>query len=265
MRLRLVVTTGVSSTLLATSPLFAQVPLPIADNSFLIEEAYNQEAGVVQHIGTFSRADGGDAWDFSFTQEWPLGGIQHQLSFTLPVQNEAGLGTGVGDVGLNYRYQLAGNDSAVLHVAPRFTVLLPTGSELNGRGAGSAGFQGNLPLSYVLGPAIATHLNAGLTLIPDDAGSATTTGFNLGASAIWRVRRAVNLMLEAIWLSTESAGAGGTVREESAFLNPGVRWAFDFPGGLQIVPGLAYTIGLGPSSGDDAVFLYLSFEHPFKR
>ena len=32
---------------------------PIADNSFLIEEAYNQEAGVVQHISTFSRPDGG--------------------------------------------------------------------------------------------------------------------------------------------------------------------------------------------------------------
>ena len=28
---------------------------PIADNSFLIEEAYNQDPGVVQHISTFSR------------------------------------------------------------------------------------------------------------------------------------------------------------------------------------------------------------------
>ena len=27
----------------------------IQDNSFLIEEAYNQEANVVQHISTFSR------------------------------------------------------------------------------------------------------------------------------------------------------------------------------------------------------------------
>ena len=38
----------------------AEEPAPIQDNSFLIEEAYNQEAGVVQHIQTFSRArDGG--------------------------------------------------------------------------------------------------------------------------------------------------------------------------------------------------------------
>ena len=35
----------------------------IADNSFLVEEAYNQEAGVVQHVSTFSRPEGGGAWD----------------------------------------------------------------------------------------------------------------------------------------------------------------------------------------------------------
>jgi hypothetical protein len=40
-------------------------------------------------------------------------------------------------------------------------------------------------------------------------------------------------------------------------------WAFDFRSGLQIVPGAAYTIGLGPSDGARALFLYLSFEHPF--
>src|SRR5262245_17587450 len=46
---------------------------PIADNSFLIEEAYNQEAGVVQHISVFQRDWRSSAWAYSFTQEWPLG------------------------------------------------------------------------------------------------------------------------------------------------------------------------------------------------
>ena len=48
--------------------------------------------------------------------------------------------------------------------------------------------------------------------------------------------------------------AGGGLVQQSvpdevtrSFLNPGVRWAFDFDSGLQIVPGVAYTIGLGPS------------------
>ncbi|HUF35299.1 MAG TPA: transporter [Gemmatimonadales bacterium] len=246
----------------ADSQAAAQAAPPIADNSFLIEEAYNQEAGVVQHIGTFARPDGGGAWDFSLTQEWPLGGPRHQLGFTLPVGRMDGAGTGIGDVALNYRYQLAGEGEAPLFVAPRLSLLLPTGSEDEGRGTGSLGVQANLPVSYVLGPAVATHWNAGATLGADE----TTLGFNLGASAVWRVAQSFNLLVEAVWLSEEFAAAGGgTAREESAFLNPGVRWAHDFAGGLQIVPGIAYTIGLGPSAGEDGVFLYLSFEHPFSR
>lgn len=43
----------------------------IQDNSFLIEEAYNQEAGVVQDIATLRR-QGRDRY-FAFTNEFPLG------------------------------------------------------------------------------------------------------------------------------------------------------------------------------------------------
>jgi hypothetical protein len=48
-------------------------------------------------------------------------------------------------------------------------------------------------------------------------------------------------------------------------VSPGIRLAFDVPGGLQIVPGIAYAIGLSRESAEDVVFVYLSFEHPFKR
>ncbi|MDQ3207036.1 MAG: transporter [Gemmatimonadota bacterium] len=248
------------------SPLTA---VQIQDNSFLLEEAYNQESGVVQHIGTFQRSDGGD-WEFGFTQEWPLGGIRHQLSYTIPVANYEGFGTGLGDVALNYRYQLAGNPEARTVAAPRFTVLLPTGDEDEGRGSGAVGFQGNLPLTLVLGDQFVTHWNAGATITPSArnpiGNQATTTGFRLGASAIWLLRPSLNLLVESIWLSEESVvGEGSTVREETAVLSPGLRAAFDVAGGLQIVPGIAYTISLTPDEADDAVFLYLSFEHPFKR
>ena len=215
----------------------------------------------MQHIGTFARADGGGAWDFSFTQEWPLGGLRHQLSFTAPISHAEGAGTGLGDVALNYRYQLAGEGEAPLYVAPRISVLLPTGSEDDGRGTGALGFQANLPLSYVIAPAVATHWNAGATLGTGE----TTLDFNLGASAVWRARPSFNVLVEAIWLSREIPGSGSGGREESAFLNPGIRWAHDLPGDLQIVPGIAYTIGVGPSAGDDGLFVYLSFEHPFER
>ena len=244
---------------LLPAPLAAQGAPPISDNSFLIEEAYNQEAGVVQHISTFARADGGDTWDFSFTQEWPLTGPRHQVGFTLPLAHADAEGTGVGDLALNYRYQLVGVGESPLYVAPRLSLLLPTGSEESGRGTGALGVQVNLPLSYVVGPAIATHWNAGATLGTDE----TTFDVNLGASVVWRVRSSFNVLVEALWLSEEVPGAGE--REEQAFLNPGVRWAHDFAGGLKIVPGLAYTVGLGPSAGDDGLFVYLSFEHPFRQ
>ena len=186
--------------LLATRSLSAQST--ISDNSFLIEEAYNQESGVVQHISTFSRPDGGGAWDYAFTQEWPLGGMIHQLSYTLPVVNpEGGTGTGIGDIALNYRYQLVARESAdgatAVHVAPRATLLLPTGSESEGRGTGELGVQANLPVSWVVSPKVVTHYNAGVTVV----GSAAD--FNLGASAVYRLRRSVNLLLEALWLDPD--------------------------------------------------------------
>ena len=58
----------------------------IEDNSFLIEEAYNQEKGVVQHIfNAYYSADSGTrGWTFVFTQEWPVFFQNHQFSFTLP-------------------------------------------------------------------------------------------------------------------------------------------------------------------------------------
>lgn len=241
----------------------------IQDNSFLLEEAYNQESGVVQHISTFERADAGD-WAYGFTQEWPLGGIRHQLSYTIPVENIEGFGTGIGDIALNYRYQLAGNPEARTVSAPRISILLPTGDEAEGRGAGAVGFQANLPVTLVLSNDLVTHWNAGATLTPSAHNAlgeqATTNSFNAGASLIWLLRPSLNLLVETLWLSEASVeGEGQTAREESGFLNPGIRLAFNLAGGLQIVPGIAYTIGLTPDAAEDALFLYLSFEHPFKR
>ena len=58
------------------------------------------------------------------------------------------------------------------------------------------------------------------------------------------------------------AGPGLKSRTESFYISPGIRWAYNFSSGLQIVPGIAVPIGTGPSKGERAVFLYLSFEHP---
>src|ERR1043166_2990695 len=81
----------------------------IQDNSFLVEEAYNQEAGVVQHIFTTIYTTGARrGWQFVFTQEWPAYGLEHQVSYTIPSSHLVDDGqrqNGIGDVLLNYRYQ----------------------------------------------------------------------------------------------------------------------------------------------------------------
>jgi hypothetical protein len=235
--------------LVPASPALAQTE-HIADNSFLIEEAYNQEAGVVQHINTFAREEVGGSWEYAFTQEWPLGGMLHQLSYTVPVVRPDGFGTGLGDVVLNYRYQLLGDGVEPLHVAPRLSLVLPTGSEETGRGGGSVGLAGNVPVSAVVSNALAVHSNTGFTL----DGESGALDAQLGASGVLRVRRWINFLLETVWTSED---------EDVVLLNPGVRWAFDVTDGYQVVPGVAYTIALGPGASD-ALFVYLSFEHPFR-
>jgi hypothetical protein len=259
---------GASIALIATAGALASADAqaPIQDNSFLVEEAYNQERGVVQHISTLDPAGPG-TWKYAFTQEWSLGGIRHQLGYTVPVL-DAGLGTGIGDVGINYRIQAVGNPDASALLAPRITLLLPTGSHSDGRGVGGAGAQVNLPLTWVVAPQIVTHWNAGMTLVPSaaapEAGSASTTSANLGVGVVWLLRRTVNLLLETVWATdAEAVGDGMTAREESAWLSPGIRAAFDV-GGVQVVPGVAYVIGIGPSRGE-SLFLYLSLEHAFSK
>lgn len=39
----------------------------------------------------------------------------------------------------------------------------------------------------------------------------------------------------------------------------------NFKNGLQIVPGFGIPLGAGPSASEKAIFLYLSFEHPFRK
>ena len=232
------------------SAALAQTPA-IADNSFLIEEAYNQEQGVVQHISAWQRALRAAPWTYTFTQEWPLRGQRHQLSYTVPFQRTESPArhTGFGDAALNYRYQLAANRR--LAVAPRLSMVLPTGSEVRGLGSGAWGAQLNLPVSVTLGSSLVSHWNAGVGAVPD------VTTYNLGTSLIWLVHPAFNVMFEVAWTDQ-------TTGTHSVVLNPGIRWAHNFRSGLQIVPGIAFPVGVGPSRGERAAFLYLSFEHRFR-
>jgi len=239
---------------------------PIQDNSFLIEEAYNQEPGVIQHISGFARSRSG-AWGYSFTEEWPVLGQTHQASVTFTAVGPEGVSAGVGDLALNYRFQAIGSGDTRVALAPRLTVLVPTGDSARGLGSGGAGLQVNVPLSVVLLDRLVTHLNVGGTYVPsarDAAGEkGVSTTFAGGPSLIWLAHPNFNVMLEALYTTTAIALPAGTQRTETFTINPGLRGAINFASGLQIVPGVAVPIGVGPSKGERGLFFYLSFEHPF--
>jgi hypothetical protein len=257
-----------SLALLLARPLGAQaLATPISDNSFLVEEAYNQEAGVVQHIGTYRRDRAGD-WLATFTQEWPAPSQRDQLSYTLPLQTASEGGSGRGDVVVNYRRQVLGADDDPIWFSPRLSVILPTGSVRKGTGAGGPGMQVNLPLSVRLTEQLVTHWNAGATLTharSDGGVRGNTRGLNAAASAIWLLAPTFNLMLETAWDRSESLDdTGRRVAANNFVLLPGARAAINLASGMQIVPGVGVPIGLGPSRGERDVFLYLSVEHAFR-
>src|SRR3569833_1952080 len=220
---------------------FAQTPSPsepkaIQDNSFLVEEAYNQEDGVIQHINSFQGAVGTGTWVYSETDEWPLRTQKHQLSLTTQSAHSGdfpGSGAGWGDTIINYRYQAIGSGETRVAFSPRLSLVAPTGNSTLGRGVGAYAMQTNLPLSVVVSRKFVTHWNAGATWAPhakdalgDRAGS---VGVNLGQSMIWLARPTFNVMLETVWNSNETVVAKGkTDRASSIFLNPGVRGAFNF-------------------------------------
>src|SRR5580765_135743 len=95
-------------------------PFEITDNSFFVEEAFNQEAGIFQNIATF-RMNARDEWDTSFTQEWPLFSQMHQISYTIPYAAAID-GAGVGDAMIHYRIQLLTEGDGTPAFSPRISL-----------------------------------------------------------------------------------------------------------------------------------------------
>jgi hypothetical protein len=244
----------------------------LEDNSFLLEEAYNQEVGVVHNISTFSRDRDTKNWVATFTQEWPVVDETHQVAFTVTGSGLRGPGNarveGLGDLALHYRYQVI-SDEARTAFAPRVTLLVPTGASRQGLGAGGVGTQVNLPFSMRLGDYLVSHTNLGGGLTPDGRGTdgsvASYRSIFAGQSLIALIHYRFNVLAELLWTGTETTSHGRTTRADTLYVSPGLRFGIDVPGGLQIVPGLAVPIGIGPSAGSVSIFGYLSFEFPFSR
>lgn len=265
------------------SSAFAQAPAPtspqaepfqIMDNSFLVEEAFNQEAGIFQNIFGATRAQG--AWVGTFTQEWPVLSQTHQLSYTVAFL-DADAQAGFGDVLINYRYQASLDGPGRAAFSPRLSLIVPTGSRSKGLGDGSLGLQFNLPVSKQLGD-WQLHGNGGLTWLPRAQGELTRPGQDdrqranlvspfVSGSAIYRFLPMLHLMLESVVSFDQIAQIdvdAGTVRETTFTLSPGFRGGWNV-GDKQIVTGFALPISWSEDTRDTGAFVYFSYELPFGK
>ena len=247
----------------------AEAPAPpeqfrITDNSFLVEEAFNQERGVFQNIFGALRVRG--EWAASFTQEWPLGTQAHQFSYTVSWL-KAPRHNGAGDALINYRYQAMMEGPGRPAFSPRVSLVVPTGDSHDGLGNGSAGLQFNLPFSKQTGDWY-WHGNGGMTWLPraqsGDSPRETLVSPFVAGSAIYRLRPMVNLMLESLVSFDETIAETGPSRERAITLSPGIRGGWDV-GEKQIVVGFAVPTMWRGSDAITGAFMYFSYELPFTR
>jgi len=239
-------------------------PFEILDNSFLVEEAFNQESGIFQNIFGIRANDGG-GWEAAFTQEWPLFTQTHQLSYTVGALGANG-SSGMADLVINYRWQATMESASSPAFSPRVSLIVATGDADRGFGNGGAGWQVNLPFSKQFGDTY-VHWNAGFTHLP----SAVIAGAehnlmtpHVAISGIRRLRPMFNLMLESVVAWAHLVDGEDTRREAAVTLSPGFRTGWNV-GDTQTIVGFAVPVVVSGEGTRAGVFGYFSYELPFMQ
>jgi DtxR family Mn-dependent transcriptional regulator len=246
----------------AQNPASPAEPFAITDNSLLVEEAFNQEPGIVQNMVNVRVGQGGQ-WETTFTQEWPIFSQRHQFAYTVPFTGNDGA-HGFGDVQVHYRLQVSTERGARPAIAPRVTVFVPTGAAARGLGRGSPAYQINVPISRQSGN-LYWHWNGGFTHSPaEEVNGAQWNLFvpHAGVSAIWRARAMLHPMMETLVEWREEAGGGSTERHTAITMAPGVRVGFN-AGETQTVLAIAMPVERLAGQSTFGLIVYLSHELPF--
>jgi len=237
----------------------AEKPFEIVDNSFLVEEAFNQEPRIFQNILNWSRQDGD--WFLTFTQEWPITGVRHQFSYTLPYSSIRG-SDGLGDTLLNYRLQVMEEGPGRPAFAPRISAIVPTGHLDR-----SSGVQFNLPFSKQHRD-LYFHWNSGMTWV-HRADRPTLVIPQLAGSAIYRAAAMLDVMLESVLTFdqkyADQNGTRATERDRTFILSPGVRGGWNLAADTQIIIGAAVPVTWSDGSSSAGIFGYFSYELPCKK
>lgn len=253
--------------------LFAQDEYPesITGNTFLIEDAYNQDARVVQHILKFSFTKPSDENLIFFAQEWPLFSHAHQIGFSFYyawLLRGEDVVVPIRPLSVNYRYQLVDEDQWAA-MAPRISIVLPLKKDYP---YGNIGYQFNVPVSKRVHEKWIAHVNAGVMLQPKvDVNlpeKKNIYSYHAGAGLYWLLHPKFNITLE--WLSefrddyVWDDDWGGEIKKNYSihWINPGVRFAFH-AGPVEFVPGFCVPLQVHGKKKPKTAYLSVSMEHPF--
>jgi len=250
--------------------------LKIEDNSFLLDEAFNQDKGVMQFISNFSWSNlNSNCMVYSFTHEIPVVNNHHQASYTLQYNFNQPFGkthySGPGDLILSYSYMAAGKDDRVM-IIPQINLIVPTGDPAKGLGNGGFGGKLGLAITKRFSRTIVTHYNFSETMIYQADYLTTLQSESrkaeknikvrtYAASVIWYPTSRLNLMFESVANHLSDTNANGSpLRTWQAIGNPGVRFAVDLHKAI-LVSGASFPFTVGGDSLDQpGVFIYLSLE-----
>lgn len=241
----------------------------IEDNSFLLEEAYNQEWGVYQFIQKYQSSDKYKLYDYVFENDIPVTDKTHQFTYAIPYQKaDANEKSGVGDVGLNWRIQPYNKNGVML--AERFGIVLPTGKVDTGAGNGVFGFEFMQAATININDRWSNHWNIGFRTMPNAKSAGidkkrTLTNATAGSSLIFVVNDSFDLMFEGLLDSGQSVDADGVKTSSTTLtINPGFRFAIDLDWKeTQIVPGISFPTEILNSPSEHAVLVYFSIEPKF--
>lgn len=252
-------------TVLISSSAFAL----IEDNSFLMEEAFNQEWGVYQFIQKYQTSKQAKGYEYVFENEIPISDKVHQFSYAIPrFREDANSTSAIGDVTLNYRWQPMNRDGIL--VAERFGLVVPTGNVNKGAGNGVYGLEFMQAATLTVRDNVMNHWNMGFTVLPEAKTQGidkrrTLTTFTAGSSLIWLCADNFNLLVEGVLQSDQSTLMDGTKATGTTFtLNPGMRFALDLDyKDTQIVPGISFPTEMMNGPTETGVLVYLSIEPKF--
>lgn len=243
---------------------FLSLAEPVEDNSFLVEEAYNQDPGVVQFINVYQKSNKAKDWNYVFINELPILSRDHQFSYELPYSHvESTDKTGLGDVKLNYRYEIYGNEKFT--TTGRLSYVTTTGKFEDGLGAGVSSYEASLVTSVKISEKWVQHWNVGASHTPKakiaSGDTADNNRFFWNLSNVYLLTDSFNFMLEFASSQKETTTGKNQTEWGSQFIvSPSIRYGIDI-GEWQIVPGLALPSTIGPNPGtENQTLVYLSIE-----